>query len=38
MLHDSFEREYINLIGEDVEYMDGVVDYVIELEHLVQDA
>ena len=35
MLHDAFEREYINLIGEHVEYMDAIVDHTIEKEHLV---
>jgi hypothetical protein len=36
MLHDAFEREYINLIGEHVEYMDAnIVDHTIEQEHLV---
>ena len=34
MLHDAFEREYINLIGEHVEYMDGVADHGSKVDHL----
>jgi hypothetical protein len=39
MLHDAFEREYIHVVDEHEEDMDGgVVDHGIELEHLMQVA
>jgi hypothetical protein len=38
MLHDAFEREYIHMGYEHVEYMDGVVDHGNEPKHLMQVA
>jgi hypothetical protein len=37
MLHDDFEREYIHVVDEHEEDMDGgILDHDIELDHLMQ--